>query len=479
MGASTEYCTSPNIQLSMMKLLLCVALCAFATALPSADVDAATVVPESAPEAPDTNLMEASYNDAKDTVTALLQEGKDDSACRDMAKATADEVTASVENQQKQLAAMDNGDSCNDEGQGLIDTANKNQEEADKAKTDANKALNEAKSEKFNFGDFDYNSLTEGQCGTFFNSQTWKDAKGKVTAAQSTYNTKVAEANAAAKAVQTAKDEAKSMVKECKCKAKRALDDALESLNKNAKEANTKAWNKAYHMQCVLDGKTTNNCDVPALPTVQAVPYGDGVEHACGCKYPPFQGDECKAPRFGGQGSSYDLFKPPGLWSARNTDEQGVWECGDGLVNGQKQQFMLSRIYIGYRYSTLDDWKQCVTKDGWRPLCDYKGACEGGATGSLGGLWPSKCPQHWHNNQMPNAIHHPHYGSSSSWQGYGYNTWYYSLRYTSGMRNDGGGNGYAASTYPQSSWQNSGQPNSIMCILPLNNCEKGECGFSG
>merc|ERR1711970_140099 len=239
----TEYRTSPNIQLSMMKLLLCVALCAFATALPSADVDAATVVPESAPEAPDTNLMEASYNDAKNTVTALLQEGKDDSACRDMAKATADEVTASVDNQQKQLAAMDNGDSCNDEGQGLIDTANKNQEEADKAKTDANKALNEAKSEKFNFGDFDYNSLTEGQCGTFFNSQTWKDAEG----------------NAAAKAVQTAKDEAKSMVKECKCKAKRALDDALESLNKNAKEANTKAWNKAYHMQCVLDGKTTNN----------------------------------------------------------------------------------------------------------------------------------------------------------------------------------------------------------------------------
>jgi hypothetical protein len=467
----------------MMKLLLCVALCAFATALPSADVDAATVVPESAPEAPDTNLMEASYNDAKNTVTALLQEGKDDSACRDMAKATADEVTASVENQQKQLAAMDNGDSCNDEGQGLIDTANKNQEEADKAKTDANKALNEAKSEKFNFGDFDYNSLTEGQCGTFFNSQTWKDAKGKVTAAQSTYNTKVAEANAAAKAVQTAKDEAKTMVKECKCKAKRALDDALESLNKNAKEANTKAWNKAYHMQCVLDGKTTNNCDVPALPTVQAVPYGDGVEHACGCKYPPFHGDECKAPRFGGQGAANDLFDPgPYLWNARSSKETGVWECGDGLVNGKKQQFMLSRIYIGRRLSTLDDWKQCVTKDGWRPLCDFKGACQGGATGHLGGLWPSKCglsSKQWHNGLMPNAIHHPHRSGTTAWQNYDASTWKYSLQSTSGMRNDGANSGYAAATYPTKSWQAAGSPNSIMCILPLNNCEKGECGFTG
>lgn len=207
--------------------------------------------------------MEASYNDAKDTVTALLQEGKEDSACRNMAKATADEVTSSVEAQQKSLAGMDNGDSCNDEGQDLIDTANQNQMDADKAKADANKALNDAKSDKFNFGDFDYNSLTEGQCGTFFNSQTWKDAKGKVTAAQSTYNTKAAEATAATKAVQTAKEEAESMVRTCKCKASKALDAALESLNKDAKDANTKAWNKAYHMQCVLDGKTSNNCNVP------------------------------------------------------------------------------------------------------------------------------------------------------------------------------------------------------------------------
>merc|ERR1711959_12964 len=462
-----------------MKLFICLALCAFAAALPSAEVDPAAVVPESAPESPDMTLMEASYNDAKHTITALLQEGKDDSACRDMAKTTADEVTAAVDAQQKQLASMDNGDSCNDEGQSLIDTANKNQEDADKAKNDAQKALTDAKSEKFNFGDFAYNDLQEGQCGTFFNSQTWKNAKGKVTTAQSTYDTKVAEANAAAKAVQTAKDEAKEMVRECKCKAKIAIDTALENMNKNAKDANTKSWNKAYHMQCVLDGKTTNNCDVPALPTVQPVPYGEGVEHACGCTYPPFSGKTCKAPRHGGQGESNDLFMPNSLWSAKNTADRAVWECGDGMVNGKKQQFMLSRIYIGYRYSTVDDWKKCITKDGWRPLCDYKGACTYGPAGELGALWPSKCPIHWHNAQMPNSIHHPGYGTTSSWQSYSFNSWQHSLRYTSGMRSDGSGTGYAAATYPTSSWQNSGAPNSIMCILPLNNCEKGECGFSG
>jgi hypothetical protein len=226
-------------------------------------------------------MLEASYNDAQSTITQLLQDGKDDSACRDLAKATADEVTAAVKTQQKDLADMDNGDSCNKEGQGLIDTANQNNADADKAKDDAQKALTDAKSDKFNFGDFSYDDLQEGQCGTFFNSQTWKNAKAKVTAAQSAYNTKVAEANAAAKAVTAAKGEADELVRQCKCKAKKALDSHLETMNNNAKAANTEAWNKAYHMQCVLDGKTTNNCNVPALPIVQAVPYGAGVEKSC------------------------------------------------------------------------------------------------------------------------------------------------------------------------------------------------------
>lgn len=461
-----------------MKILLCLALCAFATALPSADVDPATVVPESAPDAPDMDLMEASYNDAKDTVTALLQEGKEDSACRNMAKATADEVTSSVEAQQKSLAGMDNGDSCNDEGQDLIDTANQNQMDADKAKADANKALNDAKSDKFNFGDFDYNSLTEGQCGTFFNSQTWKDAKGKVTAAQSTYNTKAAEATAATKAVQTAKEEAESMVRICKCKASKALDAALESLNKDAKDANTKAWNKAYHMQCVLDGKTSNNCNVPKLPTVQPVPYGKGVEKACGCTYPPFKGNHCKAPRHGTQPGNYDLIKPPGLWGAKNSDDQAVWECGQGMSGGKKQQFMLSRIHIGTRRSTLDDWKKCITEDGWRPLCDNGGSyCDNGPAGKLGGVFPNACSAWVHNNAFLDAIHHPGYAATPSWRNYGWSTWQYTLRYSSGLRTDGYNTGYAAASYPTGSWQAANAPNTILCILPLNNCKKGECGF--
>jgi len=430
------------------------------------------------PETPEASLMEASYADAKDTITALLQQGKDDSACRDMAKATADEVKAAVAAQQKALAAMPNGDECDDEGQGLIDKANQDKMDADKAKNDAQTALTAARKDKFNFGDFAYEDLTEGQCGTFFNSGVWKNAKSKVNAAQSTYNTKAAEATAAAKAVETAKEEAKRLVQECKCKAKQALDTALKNMNDSAKDANQKAWNKSYHMQCVLDGKTTNNCNVPSLPVVTPVPYGKDVEHACGCNRPPFHGDKCKPPHPNPNGQYTFFGQNANNWgsSGDREVESTVWHCGSGMSGNKKQEFMLSRIYIGSRLPQASDYQRCYSEDGWRPLCDYKGACNGGVAKE--GVFPDQCPNYVHNNQFFNAIKHKGGSSTTAWQNYGYSDWTNSLRYVAGFRNDGSSYGYGACTYPRSNWC-SGDPNSIMCILPLHGCKKGECGFTG
>jgi hypothetical protein len=265
----------------MRTLIICLAMCTLAVALPAAD----DVVPE-------TSELQSSYNDAKATITSLLQSGKDDSACADLATATADEVTNSVEAQQKTLAGMDNGDQCNGEGQNLIDAANSAKTAADKAKSDAAAALTAAENEKFNFGDFSINELTEGQCGSFFNSGVYKEHKAARDAAQQTLNTKSAEATAAAKAVEESKTAAEDLVNKCKCETKESLDKALEAMNANAKDANQKAWNKAYHMKCVLAGTSPSDCSVPALPVVTAVPYGDGVEGACGaeCDHGPVPG---------------------------------------------------------------------------------------------------------------------------------------------------------------------------------------------
>jgi len=263
----------------MVKILLCLAFCAFAAALP-----ADTVVPTEATAvsvANDIELIAVSFNDAKDTVTQLLQDGKDDSACRDLAKTTSDEVLNAVKHSQETLAAMPDGSECDDEGKGLIDDAKQAEDAAKDAEKDAHDALESAKSEEFDFGKFRYTDLVEGQCGTFFNSQVWQNTKSKVQSAQNTYNTKVSETQSAARAVTVAQTEAAKLVKECKCKAKKALDKALETMNNKAEADNIKAWNKAHHMECVLDGKTTNNCNVPALPVVKPIPYSPGVANSC------------------------------------------------------------------------------------------------------------------------------------------------------------------------------------------------------
>jgi len=261
-----------------MKVFLCLALCAFVAALPSAEVDPTAVVPESITE------MEASFNDAKATVTAMIQEHGDDSACKDLAQATQDEVISAVAHQQKTLAGMPNGDQCNDEGQGLINDAKDNKATAEKAKADAQAALNVENTKKINFGDFPFEQLTEGECNSFFNSGVYTDAKSKVVAAKAVLAQKVAEAAAAATAVETATNEAANLVKECKCKTEKLLVNTLAQMNSGAKADNAKAWNKAHHMECVLAGKNTDQCQVPALPVVVAVPYGEGVKDACGVK---------------------------------------------------------------------------------------------------------------------------------------------------------------------------------------------------
>lgn len=260
----------------MRTLFICFAMCALAVALPAAD----DVVPETSQLTGDPQLQ-SSYNDAEATIASLLQSGKDDSACADLATATKDEVTNSVDAQQKTLASMDNGDQCDGEGQSLIDAANSGKTAADQAKTDAATALAAAENEKFNFGEFSINQLTEGQCGSFFNSGVYTAAKAKRDAAQQVVNTKNAEATAGDKEVEDAKAAAADLVKKCKCKTKESVDKALKEMNANAKDANQKAWNKAYHMKCVLAGTSPNDCSVPALPVVTAVPYGAGVKDAC------------------------------------------------------------------------------------------------------------------------------------------------------------------------------------------------------
>jgi len=267
-----------------MKLVLCLSLAIFAASA-MADV---TELPESAAtesvEPADMEFIEASFEDAKQTVTGLMQAGKKDAACKALADASKKEVTDSVAASQKVVKAMPNGSQCNSEGKDLIKTAEDNVKTAKKAVSDAQNKINAAKAVKINFGDFVVSSLDGKKCANFYNSLVYTNAKKKIKDAETHYTKKVAEKNAADKAVVTAKAEAERLVRHCKCASKRAIDKAIADFNSKSAAMNKATWTKAYHMECVLAGKTAAGCSVPTVPTVKPVPFASGVSTACSGK---------------------------------------------------------------------------------------------------------------------------------------------------------------------------------------------------
>merc|ERR1712022_41532 len=88
-----------------MKLVLCLFLAAFAAAafaevseLPTDAINQDFVEDNSptAPEDADMELIEASFNEAKSTIASLMEAGKNDAACKDLASASKKQVTDSV-----------------------------------------------------------------------------------------------------------------------------------------------------------------------------------------------------------------------------------------------------------------------------------------------------------------------------------------------------------------------------------------------
>merc|ERR1711939_584353 len=88
----------------MMKLVLAVALVAYASALPSIDTSA-----------PEMTLMAKAHKAAKEKVSSMLESGSDSSACAELASTTISEVEDNVKAQQEILdhfAAPNNGEHC-------------------------------------------------------------------------------------------------------------------------------------------------------------------------------------------------------------------------------------------------------------------------------------------------------------------------------------------------------------------------------
>merc|ERR1711998_428266 len=269
---------------TMQRLALCLCLAVFAASA-LADV---SELPESTEvesvEPADMEFLEASFQDAKQTVTGLMQAGKKDAACKDLADASKKEVKDSVAAQQKVVKGMPNGSQYNAEGKDIVKEAEGDLKKAKQAVSDAQNKITAAKAVKINFGDFVVSSLDGKTCPTFYDSLVYKNAKKKIKDAETHYTKKVGEKNAADKALANAKKEAERLVRHCQCASKRAVDKAIADFNSKSAAMNKATWTKAYHMECVLAGKTAAGCSVPAVPKVVAVPMAAGVSTACSGK---------------------------------------------------------------------------------------------------------------------------------------------------------------------------------------------------
>merc|ERR1712054_14795 len=104
-------------------------------------------------------------------------------------------------------------------------------------KSNKDSALAKAQKKKINFGDFVFDSLTPGQCSTFFNMAVYKNAANAVSTAKKQAEKDHTDAIAAAA----------EAVRKCQCAVKKKHKDTIKKLNEAAKAANEKAWMKVAH----------------------------------------------------------------------------------------------------------------------------------------------------------------------------------------------------------------------------------------
>lgn len=216
-----------------------------------------------------------SFSIASQEVSSLLQQGKDESACADLAKTLIDEVTNAVNESNKILAALDDGSDCPNEGSETVNAAQQNKDDADKAAQEAALAVEQANSATVDWS-YSLSSVTEGQCAQFWTDENYKAAKTTATDAATAKTAADAKAAAMVEPLAAAKEQAAIEIKACQCAARAAYNTAFTAASEKAADDDA-AFTKGKHMQCVLAGTAAADCSVGVVPKLQAVTLAEGV----------------------------------------------------------------------------------------------------------------------------------------------------------------------------------------------------------
>jgi len=243
---------------------VCIVLAVLAVATSAFPAD------EYTPEADTDDVNDNLLLQATARVHSLMAEGKDDSACRTLAKSEQKTIEDAVKTQQKMLDGLPTGKKCPEAGQDGVKKAKKAKTDADKAMDLAKKASSSAENVQIDFGKRSLNSMS-GACAISKKDEKYVAAMAKVDAAKKSNAKAEGAAKSAAKALVDAEKAAKKEKRDCECNVQEKQAAAWKSANK--KNSNAKDYAKATNMLCVLDGKKpcpAKTCPSLKKPTVQA-----------------------------------------------------------------------------------------------------------------------------------------------------------------------------------------------------------------
>jgi len=309
-----------------------------------------------------------SFDEAKARVKELMSEGKSDKDCRKLADEEEAMIKKDVKNNKKILDALSDGSSCLTLGDKAVKTAKKDLDKAKKNKKDTAAALTKAQSAPVKFATVAWSSLTVGQCSTFFNQASYKTATNAVTSAKKAKEKADGALPVAQKAYDNAVASAKKQKKECLCKAKKAHDKAWDAYKKT-EPANKKAWTRAAHLKCVLDGTPLDKCKVTPCPSNSKPKLVKEAANVSGCTAPPpppavhvhvTDIPGCKGMTvYGSQGScdkKYNYQQTADFWCQRKGFKKGVsWT----QVKGSQKLCYISGDYG--KWTTMDAKKVKVS----------------------------------------------------------------------------------------------------------------------
>merc|ERR1711990_1362486 len=224
--------------------------------------------------APETELEEAyspeeAHADAQQSIDALLQEGKKDSACRNLATGTKKEITDGQRNTQRLVNRMDVGKNCHTAGLAAYNAAKSRETNARNQYHSANNACNRAKGARVQVGAKSLSQFKTG-CAAFLNDSKYIAARRHMTNTCNNAIRKKAAYDNSRKATASALKAHQKAKVACACRAQKNYKAAVKATSNFNSAANAKAWTKAHHMMCILDGKPANKCAVPRVPRVTA-----------------------------------------------------------------------------------------------------------------------------------------------------------------------------------------------------------------